>query len=336
VAWVQLQQILSEQEIRVKTIRGLLAALDEQQSRLGAEVKAAMDTLGVGAEAAVTPSAVRDAPRLPNKKSLVVHCLGGLEVFVDGVPIASWRSGKARAVFEYLVNHRHRPVPRDTLIQALWPDPDALAASTSLKVAVHALRQIFSEYDRAGLSPKLTVVVHEASYQIIAPVIWLDVEEFERCCSRASQLEASGHAEDALTVYESALELYKGEFLPESFDDWVVFRREGLKDQNLLVLAKLAAAKLQAGDYQRCIELCRQLIEQDCCREDTFRMLMVCHALLGQRGRVRRWYDLCVRTLRTTLDTDPEAETLQVYEWARRRAREPPPRAASLTGLTGR
>jgi DNA-binding SARP family transcriptional activator len=40
---------------------------------------------------------------------------------------------------------------------------------------------------------------------------------------------------------------------------------------------------------------------------------MLCHARLGQRGRVRCWYNLCRHTLRSELDIDPEPETVRLY-----------------------
>jgi two-component SAPR family response regulator len=247
---------------------------------------------------------------------VAVRCLGSFDVSIGGKSVDGWRSGKARALFEYLVTHRGRPTSRDALIQALWPDPDALASGTSLKVAVHALRQMISSLVAGNPGVSLGIVVRECTYELQSPGVWLDVEEFERCCKLASQLEAYGRTREALAVYERAADLYRGDFLVDNWDEWVVFRREGLKDQYMFVLARLADAALQAGHYERCIELCRQLLEQDCCREDTFRMLMLCHAQLGQRGRVQRWHDLCVQTLRGALDTEPEEETEQIFRWA--------------------
>jgi DNA-binding SARP family transcriptional activator len=321
VVMANLQQALNEQRIRAETIGQLLSALDEQQAQLGADLSAALQALGAaGFVDHVRDVSIRlpdsELPSLPATSPTLVRCLGALEVHVRGAAIDSWRSGKARAVFEYLVTHRGRPIPRDRLIQALWPDPDALASGTSLKVAVHALRQIFSGTRGEGQPPSVTVVAQESSYQIVAPGLWLDVEEFERCCALGTRLEANAQAHEALVMYERAAELYRGDFLPDSWDEWAIFRREGLKDQYLFILARLADARLRSGDFHACIRLCRLLLEQDCCREDTFRMLMLCHAQLGQRGRVKRWYELCVQTLRSELDSEPEAETVRVYQQA--------------------
>jgi two-component SAPR family response regulator len=318
VARAYVQRARDEHQVRSETIRGLLHALDEQQARVGLQLDMALRLFDDGFEAGrgATAAAQRPADVPADQRSgTVVRCFGSLEVSVGGVAVEAWRSGKARALFEYLVTHRDRATPRDSLIQALWPDPDALAAGTSLKVAVHALRQMLGELGSPQQRP-LAVLMRESTYQLVAPDLWVDVDEFERCYAVAGALEARGQTPEALALYQRAADLYRGDFLAETWDDWAVFRREGLKDQYLLVLARLADAALQAGEHHRCIRLCRQLLEHDCCREDPFRILMLCHARLGQPGRVRRWYELCARTMRSMLDTDPEPETERVYRWA--------------------
>lgn len=84
----------------------------------------------------------------------------------------------------------------------------------------------------------------------------------------------------------------------------------------LVVLGQLADAARTAGDDQGCILRCQQLLVQDSCREDAYRLLMMSRARLGQRARVRSWYDVCRRELRTHLDLDPEPETEQAYRAA--------------------
>jgi DNA-binding SARP family transcriptional activator len=254
---------------------------------------------------------------------VAVSCFGLFTLLIDGVRVDIGRTGKTRALLQYLATHHGRPVPRERLIAELWPDPGAAAAATSLKVAVHALRQALQQLGpdpatagagRPGTGgPLVTVLAHEAGYQLCATGLWLDVEEFDRCCALGRRLERLGQTGAALDLYARAADLYQGDFLSDSWDDWVVFRREGLKDQYLFIVARLADAALADGDYQGCIERCQQLLAHDRCREDTYRTLMLCHGRLGQRDRVRCWYDLCVRTLRAELGVEPEPETRSLY-----------------------
>src|ERR1700730_12579020 len=80
--------------------------------------------------------------RAESAPTVAAYCLGTFKLSLRGGPLAAWQSGRERNLFEYLVNHHDRVIPRDVLIEALWPDPDVRAAArVSLKVAVHALRR---------------------------------------------------------------------------------------------------------------------------------------------------------------------------------------------------
>lgn len=247
----------------------------------------------------------------PDPAGVAVTCFGRFSVVAHGEPVGTWRSGKALALFGYLATHRGRPISRDALIQALWPDPDALAAGISLKVAVHALRQTLKP-----LTDDLVVRTHEVGYELCARNVWVDVDIFVSSCRRAHRLESAGQSTEALKLYARAADLYQGDFLAESGEEWVVFRREGLRDEYLCAIARLADGALAAGDWSNCLYRCQQMLEQDPCREDAFRLLMMCHAHLGQPGRVQQWYDLCVRTLRRELGMEPDSATVRVYQAA--------------------
>jgi len=289
-------------------IRDLGVTLTTHLTRLDDQITSVLGLLS-SPRPGTAPLAVGQAP-----PSIAVRCLGAFMVNAAGTRIEEWRSSRARALFQYLVTHRGHPIPRETLIQALWPDPDAAAAGTSLKVAVHVLRRVLGEHGIAR--GQLDIQAHESGYQLVAPELWIDVEEFEHCYTVGRAREARGQHDQALALFTRAAELYQGDFLEESLDDWPMFRREALKDQYLFVVSRLAQQAEARGDYQEAITRCQQILAKDCCREDAYRLLMLCHARLGQRGRVRRWYELCIHTLQTELDCGPEPETENVYRLA--------------------
>jgi DNA-binding SARP family transcriptional activator len=255
-----------------------------------------------------TVDAVLAGERTP---AVSVACFGTFSLVIGNARVDAWRGRKSLALFQYLIAHRDRPISRDVLIQALWPDPEAAAAGTSLKVAVHALRQTLKPH-----TGELIVLTHDAGYELYAPEASVDADTFDRLCRRSHRLECAGQAAEALLLYAQAVDLYRGDFLADSTEDWVMFRREGLKDEYLHALARLADGALAAGDLNECMHRCRQILEQDHCREDAFRLLMLCHVRLGQPGRARDWYELCVRTLHRELGVGPDENTVRLYQEA--------------------
>jgi two-component SAPR family response regulator len=262
----------------------------------------------------VQPPAASAQPASPTGSRLAAYCLGPFRLVVDAEPVGPWRSSKALALFQYMIERRRQLVSRDALIEALWGNPDALATNTSLKVAVHSLRQALQR--DVGAASRLEIVTSGSGYRLRAEDLWVDVEEFEHSFALGRSLEAAGHGVESLALFGVAADLYQGDFLQDVDLDWVTYRRESLRDKYLYVVGRLARASIAAGDYQDAIARCQQVLAQDPCHEETYRLLMLCHARLGQRGRVRSWFELCARTLRSELDCAPEAETERVYRLA--------------------
>src|SRR5579883_3178277 len=102
-------------DARGEAMSQLVSLLDDRFARIDRQVEHVLHLLGGSGPAALpTASRTRAAP-------VAISCLGPFQFHVNGVPVDNWRSSKARSLFQYMVNHRGRPIPRDTLIQALWP-----------------------------------------------------------------------------------------------------------------------------------------------------------------------------------------------------------------------
>jgi DNA-binding SARP family transcriptional activator len=291
------------------------AALAEAIARLSAT----LDTLR-GADTLFNSSAVSlgsrsngvlSAQPANSMPAIAVYCLGTFQLSLRGRQVDTWRAVKPRTLFQYLISHRQRAVARDTLVDALWPDPDTAPSGSALKVVVHRVRKLLKQ-----TTPGLEIQATDEGYRLDGQELWVDVEEFERWCYVGRRYEGDGRAEEAAASYARAASLYRGDFLEDVPDEWVILRRERLKDQYLLALARLADAAFADLDYEQCIERCQQILTHDPCREQAYRFLMLCYAHLGQRSRVQRWYDVCVQTLRSELDVEPEADTRDTYSRA--------------------
>jgi len=251
----------------------------------------------------------------PQTHLLAVNLLGSCRVAIDGQPITDWRGGKVRALFKYLVSHRERRIPREQLMEALWPGGDPQAAGNSLRVAVHALRQIL--HASTANRERYNFILFEDNAYAFGPRLefWVDIEEFEHHWQAGRQLEKSGGLDSAREEYEAAESLYRGDFLDDDpYEEWTLLRREGLKDIQLTILGKLGKHFLESNDYPACIARCQKIVESDPCREDAYQWLMRCHAALGHPGRAHRWYELCVRALGQDLNLEPSRETMELHQ----------------------
>lgn len=284
------------------------------------------------------PSRVLPAPATIEKRettdnSLRVRCFGGFEVERSGQLVADWRRNKARTVMKILIDRRH-PVPREVMVDLLWPDVDARAAGNNLRVTLHSLRSALA----VGPSDKAVeaeCVLLEGGSLFINPrlTLWVDVDEFASRFLRGCKLERDGRDLDATAEFEHAEKLYRDDYLVEdAYEDWTQARREELKDQYLLIVTKLADHCLERRDFVGCILRCHKILQRDPCREDAYQRLMYAYALLGRPSQALHWYDVCVNTLRKELDLGPSEHTLRLHSQVLAREVDPPTAPEISTG----
>lgn len=247
--------------------------------------------------------------------SIDVRLLGTFRLTINGTAVQRFRAGKARNLFQYLVVRRDQVVLRDKLQQVLWPDSEGLPSS-SLKVAVHALRAILRIRPDGTGENGVHILRQDFGYVLHADGIWIDVERFEQLAHEAAQAEQVGEQDAAYRRYTEAMELYRGDFLAGESQEWVVEHREWCRALALRVLDRLCAGAAERGDPDELIRWCRRMIELDPYCERAYQLLIDVHGQLGDLGAVRRWYDLCERRLCDYLDVGPSQETIAAYDRA--------------------
>jgi DNA-binding SARP family transcriptional activator len=261
-----------------------------------------------------------------------VDLLGNFAVRIDGAPVERWRAGKARGLFQYLVVNRDRVVLRDKLYEVLWPASEWTANSSSLKVAMHALRQILGIRPDGTGDIGLRILHQGYGYVLYADCVSIDVEEFETLIESGRAADRNGDTATALSCYEKAMVHYRGDFLAGESASWVVEQREWCKALALRALDRLTAEAVRRGDCEEVLAWCRPAIEIDPYREETYQLLMSVHGRFGELGSVRRWHEICLDRLRGELGVEPSMATERVFSQAMRGAMRPARQAAMLGG----
>lgn len=220
---------------------------------------------------------------------LRAHLLGSFQVEVLGCPLERWETRKGLAVLKYLVSHRRHKVPKEVLMEMLWPESDPEAARLSLKVAVSALRRSLSSAAPSSHGGSWVVSAGE-TYQLQPGLsVWLDTEEFEAEFQRGLQLEREHRVEECVRSYRQAIALYQGDFLEEDpYEEWTVLERERLRDLYLEGLARLSRNLIRMREWNECIGDLHKILAIDPHHEEAYEMLSMCHTQLGQLGRVRQ------------------------------------------------
>jgi two-component SAPR family response regulator len=247
--------------------------------------------------------------------AITAQCFGAFSLRVGGVPVERWRAGKARSLCQYLLIHRGRLVLREKLHEVLWPGSERRPNSSSLKVAMHSLRQILAVPGDSG-EPAACIVHHDNGYRLHADDVWVDLEQFEAFYDSARSADLHDDRETAVEHYRRAVDLYRGDFLAGESADWIDEQREWAKAMTLRALDRLRIGAIVQHDYLQAVDWCRRTLQLDPYQEEAYQTLIYVHGRYGDLGQVKSWYDLCVRRLRGDLDVQPMPATEQLFHRA--------------------
>ena len=274
--------------------------------------KLAMVSTAVPYRPAIAPSAQPLLISGMPEADVTALILGPLELSVAGRHVIRWNSLKARAVFQYLLIHRGRPVRRDVLMDLQWPDHTYTSARNNLNVALYSLRNTL-EGPWQGLQP---VLYQDGCYALNSELKWwIDRDEFLSALSRAHLVRSSGHAIEAVSHYQKAAELYRGSlFEDDSTSDWYLAEQRHLNELYLQALESLGEIYLNLGDLASARKSAQLALARDLCCESVHRLLMRCYAAENKQQLVSRQYGICVKALRDELGVSPGRETLRLFQ----------------------
>jgi DNA-binding SARP family transcriptional activator/tetratricopeptide (TPR) repeat protein len=228
-----------------------------------------------------------------------VRLLGGLAV--EGVPVLSLGSRKARAVLRRLAVSAGVFVPVDELVAAAWPDDQPARAPEQLAVLVSRLR---------GVVGAERLERHPAGYALHPD--WLDTTAL-RTHVAAGEAALPTDLATALREGRAAVELLAGPVLPE--DDTEAVHEERTAVERCAARARLltAEAALRSGVPWEALELATRCREEDPYDEAALRVQLRALAATSRTPVAITTYLEAAALLRDELGTEPEAATQDVY-----------------------
>lgn len=236
-----------------------------------------------------------------------IQLCGRLAVEFDGRRIETMLPGpQGRLLFAYLTLNRRRPVGRDELVDALWPDRAPDGAESSLSALLSKLRRALGTEMLDGRS----------SIQLQLPRhSWLDVEGAMEAIHRAeSALQASDWAA-AWSAARVSLHIARRTFLAGESAPWIDDMRRQLDDVHIRSLEATAAAGLALGgtELDTAERSARTLIGKAPYRESGYRLLMETLARRENVAEALRVYEELRQKLRDELGASPSARTQQLH-----------------------
>jgi ATP/maltotriose-dependent transcriptional regulator MalT/DNA-binding SARP family transcriptional activator len=221
--------------------------------------------------------------------AVAVEALGRFRVLREGVPVprSAWRSRKARDLLKMLVARHGRPVSRDALIEALWPEEDPARCANRLSVALSTLRAVLDSERRFGADH--FVVSSAGAVSLDLDHVAVDLEAFLREAAAGLALHDEGLTAEAHARLSAAEAAYAGDLLEEDlYEDWAVAAREQARDMYVRVARSLAADAHAAGDHDGAVRFLLRVLERDAYDEEAHLALVLALVDAGRHGEARR------------------------------------------------
>jgi DNA-binding SARP family transcriptional activator len=242
---------------------------------------------------------------------LHIHLLGDFLVVSDDTPVTTVSVPRLQSLLAYLVLHRNAPQDRSHLAFLLWPDSTEAQAHTNLRKLLYQLRQALPDIDHFLHANKHSLQWLPAR----SDASWtLDVLDVEQALAQAEQAKRVQDTTATRQALEQVMHLYRGDLLPNCYDEWILPERDRLHQMFLQAAEQLITLLEQERDYNDAIMAAQQLLRQDPLHETTYRQLMRLYALRGDRAAALRVYHTCVTVLERELGTEPGEAMREVYE----------------------
>jgi len=279
--------------------------------------------------------------------SLRIHLFGKFNVERNGEALRGPGSPKVQELLSYLLIHRNRPRPREALATLLWGDTSTDKSKKYLRQALWHLQTALRPYKPAQ-GDELLLVEDNWVQLNTSSEIWLDVAILEEAFALLKDKPGWEMNEKEKDVAQAAVQLYRGELLEGSYQDWCLFERERLQNMYLAMLYKLMSYCEAANEYEAGQLYGLRILYYDRASERTHRRLMQLQYMAGDRTAALRQYDRCVVALDEDLGVKPDKSTVTLYQKIRSGEAERPasvlrsqlneikPMSSMLTEVMGR
>jgi LuxR family transcriptional regulator, maltose regulon positive regulatory protein len=247
---------------------------------------------------------------------LEIRTLGTFRVLRDGrVPIEDhqWGGRRTKLLLKAIVVHAMQDIPKDILIEDLWPESDPTASQRNFKVTLHRLRRIL-EPDLAKHSRSAYIHLKDNLISLDRRRCRVDVQRFLEYRKNIKRATLAKEHQTILELGRQAMTLYQGDFLAEDpYAPWVEMKRLALKDEYIATAMNMAAIYRDQAHWPEAAQCCRAALSADPCLEQAGAMLMEILAGQDRRSDAVKVYEQLRTALRSDLGVEPDPGVTAVY-----------------------
>ncbi len=221
------------------------------------------------------------------------------------------RSKKVWTLLEYLIAFHNKEISQSALVDLLWPEIRNSDPSNSLKTILHRARVLLDSLE----FPDAKLILHRRD-----TYAWnnnlpyeIDVEVFEALCKKSTSPNLS--EEERQEVFEQALKIYKGEFLPKNnTDSWAMSLATHYQSEYTKLIYDYSALLASQGEYHRIVEICTNAVIFDPYDEHLHYLLIDALYRSGQQKKSIQQYQSVISMFYDKFGLTPSKELTNLYQ----------------------
>ncbi|MEA4891955.1 MAG: BTAD domain-containing putative transcriptional regulator [Peptococcaceae bacterium] len=221
------------------------------------------------------------------------------------------RSPRIWNLLAYIVMHRDKNIPQEEFIDLLWPEEDIANPANALKTLLYRARATLMP----SFGPDLNLILSQRgsySWNSALPCK-VDAEVFADMVQQACQTKLP--VERRMELYQEAVSLYKGNFLPKLADQlWVIplsTYYHGLYVQAVLAYSNLLK---EAEKYEEMADVCTNAVSIEAFDERLHGLLITALMRQGKNVAALNHYEKATELLYRNLGVRPSAELRALYQ----------------------
>jgi LuxR family maltose regulon positive regulatory protein len=270
-----------------------------------------------GTNAEVVPAPVSAAPLAPEQPFLEIRTLGAFRVLRNGqAPIEDhqWGGRRTKLLLKAIVVHAINDIPKDILIEDLWPDSDPAASQRNFKVTLHRLRKVL-EPDLPKHGRSAYIHLKDNLISLDRARCRVDIRIFLEYRKDIKRAAVAREHQTILELGRRLLSLYQGDFLAEDlYAPWAEMKRLALKDEYIATAMTMAAIYREQAQWPEAAQCCRAALAADPCMEQAGAMLMEILAAQERRSDAVKVYEQLCAALRGDLGVEPGPSVAAIYQ----------------------
>ncbi len=224
------------------------------------------------------------------------------------------KSHRLWKLFKFLLTYCERATHPELLIEALYPEGELKNPDRTLRNLIYRLRRLLANGEPLS-GGREYIVSSQGLYSFnLSSDYWLDVEVFRELCSRAGRAAREDPGR-AIVLYQKALSLYRGEYLPENiYDDWVINMRDFYHRNYLEGVYGLIVLLKKAGRYAELKKECETAFLIDPLQEGLHIYFMEVLLEEGKTDLAKTHYNYASSLLYREAGLKPSVEMRELYK----------------------